>query len=686
MLRDWLTKKSLPAWVIPLLLLILTAVSFGLFLPKMGFYWDDWAKTLVNRLYGFSGYQDYYAYDRPLSGWTHILFLSIFGDKPIYWHGLMLVLRWLSAVNLWWLLRLVWPAAPTRAAVTAAIFAVLPVFEQQAAAVTFHQQWLQYALVTFSLAAMAKAVRSPQRRALWVLLALVGMVLELTVTEYFIGIELLRLPLLFLLCRGEDEKGRKYFWRVLRRFAPYLAVICVYVVYRLFFLQLAEADPFAGAFLSQLKEGPVGALKSLWDRGWRDVMYLVVFYWGKLLPLDHLTRLLTAGDKLSWLAGGAAGALTIAAVCWQKEADKHQDGFNGRFGALLLAGAAILLGLAPGWYIGLNILTDEHSDRIALPAMLGLSLLIAVLLEWLTPNRLKWSLLTAVVVFFSVAGNIRVTNSFRWDWHEQQDYFWQMHWRMPALQPGTALVAYREPFPFSALFATSSAVNLLYPQEFGVKPLGYWMYTVESRYHSGNIPQPFEVQYSTRFRSLNFKGGTPATVMIYWDPAQTNCVWVLGAQDQNDPGIPQLMRQTLQSSDLNRIGRQVTPGYPPRDLFGAEPPQQEWCYFFEKASLAVQFGEWQQAEDLLRQARDAGYSPAENAANIGHEWLPFLRTLIHEEQWNEAKDLTLEIAAADRRYEQYVCQVWQEDRKVSPAERLEVEKELSSRLSCTIQE
>ena len=686
MLKQWLIKKTLPDWVIPVLLLALTLVSFGLFLPKMGLYWDDWSKTLVNRLYGFSGYWDYYAYDRPLSGWTHIVFLSIFGDRPIYWHGLMLVLRWLTAVNLWWLLRLVWPNVPTRAAIAAAIFAVLPVFEQQAVAVTFHQQWLQYVLVSFSMVAMIKSIHSPHRARLWMLLALTTMALELTVTEYFIGLELLRLPLIFLVSQDRVEKGWKKAGLLLRRITPYLLVIGFFVVYRIFFFELVESDSFGKAFLTALKADPIAAIKTLWNGGWRDIAYLTFFNWGKLLPVDQLTKLMTPGDKLAWLGGAGAAFLSVFILSKVEFSKAEEENAQPSFGSFSLAVFALVLGLAPGWYIGLNILTDEHSDRIAIPALFGVSLLMAVLIEWLQSSRFKQALVVGLIVFFSVAGNIRLTNSFRWDWDSQRDYFWQLHWRMPSIDNGTALVTLKEPFEFSALFSTSSAINLMYPQEQAGYQLGYWLYSLTPRYNINNLPRPYHATLSTRFRSLNFKGGTPATVMVYWDPAQTNCVWVLGPQDRNDPGIPELMRLAVESSNLGRIGGEITPGYPPRDLFGPEPSEQEWCYFFEKGSLAVQFEEWEQAEDLLRQARDAGYSPADNAANIGHEWLPFLRTLIHTQKWVDAKNLTLEIAEADRRYEQYVCQIWGEDRSynITP-ERLEIEAELASRLSCVIQ-
>ena len=132
-----LLSIKIPEWTFPIILLLLCIASFGLLIPRLGFYWDDWAKTLVNRLFGLSGYWDYYAGDRPTSGWTHIVFVSLIGDSPIAWHVLTLIFRWLSAWGMWWCLSLLWPKAKTQNAIASLFFVIYPVFTMQAIAVTF---------------------------------------------------------------------------------------------------------------------------------------------------------------------------------------------------------------------------------------------------------------------------------------------------------------------------------------------------------------------------------------------------------------------------------------------------------------------------------------------------------------------------------------------------------------------
>ena len=108
-------RDTLPAWLVIAALALLALITFGIWLPKLGFYWDDWAKILVNRLWGPQGYWAYYAEDRPLSAWTHILLTPLLGESPLGWQIFALLMRLISAGCVWWLLKSLWPAARAQA-------------------------------------------------------------------------------------------------------------------------------------------------------------------------------------------------------------------------------------------------------------------------------------------------------------------------------------------------------------------------------------------------------------------------------------------------------------------------------------------------------------------------------------------------------------------------------------------
>src|SRR5512146_2168695 len=96
---------------VPVFLLLIAVLSFGLLIPWLGFYWDDWAKILVARLWGLRAYFGYYAEDRPVSAWTHILFTPLLGMSPLAWQIFALLLRWLGAWGMAWSMNVLWPFA-----------------------------------------------------------------------------------------------------------------------------------------------------------------------------------------------------------------------------------------------------------------------------------------------------------------------------------------------------------------------------------------------------------------------------------------------------------------------------------------------------------------------------------------------------------------------------------------------
>jgi hypothetical protein len=209
-------RKEIPSWTAPIAIVVLSLLSLGLLIPTLGYYWDDWAKILVSRLYGLSGYWAYYAEDRPLSGWTHILFTPMLGARPLAWQIFQLVLTALSAWALYWTLTGVWPRARRSAAGAALLFLVYPVFVQHPIALTFHQQWLQYLLYLLSLGCMLRAARPgarprPVRTVLLTVLALFLAALQLTVTEYFAPLEFLRPLLLWVVIHEQRSSADRYF-------------------------------------------------------------------------------------------------------------------------------------------------------------------------------------------------------------------------------------------------------------------------------------------------------------------------------------------------------------------------------------------------------------------------------------------------------------------------------------------
>lgn len=90
-------------------LLIIGVLVHGVFIMKLGFYWDDWPLIWVYNSMGTEGIARYYAGDRPFAGWIYSLMFPYLGISPVGWHVAALALRCLSSILLFFVFSAMWP-------------------------------------------------------------------------------------------------------------------------------------------------------------------------------------------------------------------------------------------------------------------------------------------------------------------------------------------------------------------------------------------------------------------------------------------------------------------------------------------------------------------------------------------------------------------------------------------------
>ena len=657
-----LRSISFPAWSVPLVLLVLCVLAFGILINRLGLYWDDWAKLLSGRLWGMSSYWAYYAEDRPYSAWTHIVLTPLLGYNPLPWQIFDLGMRFLTAWGAWRLLAGLWPAAKRQAALAAMLLVVYPVFDQQAIAVTFHQQWMQYALFTFSLALSVQAER--RRRFFWLLtlLALSFSAGQLLITEYFVGVELVRLPILWVLA-GESEKtfGRRAL-KTLLRWLPYAALLAVYVIWRLFFIKLTGSDPYKATVLFSLFSHPFPALLDLGKMAFVDSFYVLVTSWAQALDIG-LALAVPASTVFTWGVGFAA-ALISGLYLARMQGESESDQSNSRqwmLQVLLIGTVGVLGGCLEAWLTGRRVIDDVHANRYAMPAMLGASLIWLAAIERLGRGQRQKAVILSCLVGLAVIFQLRTLQDFSTIWKNQLDFYWQLSWRAPMIAPDTALLSENDLFPNQGMFSSSAALNLAYPQsQANYGKLDYWIYPMNPLFkNNGAVNHPLNVPLSTQFRTLIFGGQTPNSILVLYDPQRIDCLWVLRPDETQNPLLPQITRQMLPASNLGRI-LPDSPGanFPPTDMFGSQPAQG-FCYLYQKAELARQLGQWPQLLTLAETARQQFGNQWERY-KTPHEWLTFIEGYAQAGHWQDAGSLTYDVRNIRKgEYFPYICSTWQ---------------------------
>jgi hypothetical protein len=155
------------------------------------------------------------------------------------------------------------------------------------------------------------------------------------------------------------------------------------------------------------------------------------------------------------------------------------------------------------------------------------------------------------------------------------------------------------------------------------------------------------------FRNFIYDGNSHDSVLIYYEPEVGNCLWVLDPGDRDNPDLPELTKTGLKISNLSMIQQQPAPGNGlPESIFGKELPHT-WCYYYQKADLARQFGEWQRIAILGDEAAKLKHSP-----NNPQEWIPFIEGYARVGRWQEAIQKTLDVRRINFRVNPRLCRLW----------------------------
>jgi hypothetical protein len=672
---------KLSGWSFPLALLVLCVVSFGLFTSRLGYYWDDWAKTIVHHLDGMQGYWDYYAYDRPISGWTHILLFSLIGDSPFRWHLLALLLRWLGGVGMWWSMGQLWPQARRPVAYATLLYVVYPVFFQQPITITFHQQLMQYVLYFFSLGAMIMAFRQPRRFWPFTLLSLALSLIQITITEYFVPLELLRPVVLWVLFSEERQPLLRRAGRTLLGWLPYGLTIAAYIIWRLFFIDLITEDPYQATTLFNFFSDPLSTTLGLVKVVIPDSLFMLLSTWVNALEFGLVDPDFKANLLILVFGVFTTAVLAVYLLKFEdSEPADEQAQNNWYLQALVIGLIATVLGVLPAWITGRQVVWDFHSNRYAQPAMFGLAMLWTVGVLWVARSRVPRAVLLSCLIGLAVTLHIRTDREYARAWEHQKALYWQLQWRAPHIEPGTAIFFEEEPFSNQGLFSTSAAINMIYPQSGGAGSLSYYVYSLRPKFAS--IEPKAEIPVNSSFRSLHFEGQIPDSLLIYYQPGRPHCMWLLSPLDAVNPELTDLTKEWLFISNLDRIQpADLSEDYPSEEILGSEP-QNTWCYFYQKADLARQMEDWEEVVEIAEQASAQGYFPTNAPSNHPNEWIPFIEGYARSGDWAAARDLILEDADINSDYVPRLCSLWARLEEDAPPEAVTIVQEVKQALAC----
>ena len=641
-----LQRVHLKGWVTPLCFLGIVLLAYGLWLPRLGLFGNDWAYLWYFHRLGPVGPGEFAAIDRPLSGWFYAASTFLLGESILSYHLFLLLLRWLSVVLLWWVLRLVWPERSREAVLAAALCAVYPGFLQSPIAVEFILHFAILDLLLLSMGASLLAVGQPARRSWgWVVLVVVGAAGVFSL-EYFIGLEVLRPVFLWIVTRRRGLRGRAQWKAIAAVWWPVLAVLAVFIFWRVFVFAFPTYQP---VLLNELAAHPLGGLRQLAVRVINGLWIGLPRAWQQVFsPLPNFTLPTLALVLVSF----GLLSLFFYRLEQQKNPVEKKPG-SDHWGeiALALGLLAMVAGGAPFWVTGIPITLEFPWDRPLLALMPGASLALAGLLVMLISNRYR-ALLAAALISLAIGMHNQNAQVYLQEWQKLQTFTWQLSWRVPALQPGSLLLFDVIPLNRYSDNDLTAVLNWTYDPENHSRQIAYKFFDLTLRLGSAENGLPalqpgLPVEHNQR--GTFFKTTTSQTLALSFNPPE--CLKVLSPADASRADLPEHLKQVLPLTNRDQVIPQVvSPARPPAAL-GPEPVH-DWCYYFEKADLAVQAGDWQAAAQLGNQSLGNGMKP-----NSPDELLPFIEGYARAGEWTRATELSRSLLPAST-LKPRVCELW----------------------------
>jgi len=678
-------KPSFLYWGIPLALLAACFMAFGLLIPWLGYYHDEWHFIYYEAIRGTQGLVDLFNYDgHPLAALVYILSFKLIGLNPIAWHLYSLIWRWLAVTMFWRLLDLMWPGQKRFTFTAALIFTIYPLFALQVLPISYFEVWIGFFLFFLSLYWTGRAIIQPKKFWFFACLAIFAKLCQMLTSEYTWGMEMMR-PIIIWILLAETTALTAKIKKTTAIFLPYLVIFFSFAIWRSFFYQAGRKEI---AFQSDVLSLPLSALLNWLRYAIPDFGFIVVTSWYKILDPAYLD----VNNRTNLFLLVLIIISTIGFALFLKkllptivESNSNQ---STALQAIIIGCTGFIFGLLPSYMAGYIVyLSDPPGNaRFALGAIPGAALLITGFLELAIHSPRARNIMIATLVGLSIGWHVRYTNEFRDLWKFQVNFYRQLTWRVPAMKPGTALVSVGDFFPaiqypsailaISGDYPTAMAINTIYagkPGPDGKTP--YWFFpSYDPQMGKSGV-------VNAQHLDSQFSGVPNQTLYFTYMPQDGQCLR-LYAFDKMQPGADQrpldldknITLNSFDGIDLNSRG-----DFSLLDEITGPPVLNTWCYIYENAELSRQKKDWDAISKLWDIATLKHLTPAE-----GREYIPFIVSLANLDNWQQALALTRSANKITEHGTNTYCQVWRvlEQETPSSAEKETVLAQFRENFAC----
>jgi hypothetical protein len=623
-----LRKLKYPRAIEIVLLLVVSALTYLPNLLQATIYRDDWY-YVMDRLIGGPGvFQAMFSIDRPARGPFFEGYYQLFGVSPLPYHLTSFLWRFLGGLAALWLFNLLWPKQRTAALFMALSFMLFPGylrwmegFEDQPRIASACLEALSFVLTLKAIG----SIRTIPKIAAWIGAIITGWA-YLALVDFGMGMEIFRLLCVFISIGNNQTYGSfiKRSVQAVRAWAIAGLVPAGFLFWKLFIFHNERPQTDIGRQLGVFLASPLSTGFSWLIRLIQSTADVALLSWvTPVLQGFFSLRLRDIATGLV-LALMAAASVTLAYYFLNKEMDDERASREDipqtpwQTQAIWIGLIGVVMGVLP--VIMANRYVDFQSySHYALPASLAAATLIVGLIHFLNSSGLRLTAILALVVF-AVLSHLTYSTQVVDEEKITNEFWQQVAWRAPGIQQGTTLFVNYPGINYGDNNdAVDGPANFIYfPEQTNQIPVTYQLYALPQISSTTNDVLAGKNRsdgYRTHIATVDFDH-----FLVMSQTSGNACVHAL------DPRWPLLSSsdpdQVLVIADHSKIDSILSDQESPKPapfIFGPEPAHR-WCYYFEKADLARQTGDWQKVVELGNESARAGLHP-EDAV----EWIPFLQ-------------------------------------------------------------
>ena len=630
------TQKLLKneTFVAILLIFFTTVITYGVSIPKLGYYYDDWLVMWSGHVRGAASLISLTSTDRPFMGIIYSLVYRLLGDAPINWHLYALLWRFLGGLAFFWILRLLWPREKYITTLMTVLFIVYPGFLAQPNANTKQNHLYGFGAALLSIALMLQALKTNARgwKIVCSVLAILLTANYLWIYEYMIGFEGTRLILLgYVLFQQGSRDFRSLAKGTLRRIWPYWIVTAGFLYWRLFiFTSTRKATNVSGLAVSYLSDIRHMSLRLIVETA-KDFLDTSFFAWFvQPYQLFSMARYRDLGYAL--LIAGIVASLVLlytflSKKWWEMDGSEAESPrLTKKF--LWIGALAIVCAIVPVVVSDRQVDLFDTYKAYGLHPIPGVILFITGMMLILPPKFRRF----VIVSLVGISVSTQILNADNWGqyWQFQRSLWWQLAWRAPDIEDNTLVMTYSDVgYNPAQDYMVWAPVNLIY------NPIPAETPAIQAEVLNSGTAYSIikKAVVDDRLAGIEFQKHFDNVLLISVSSLSSCLHAIDGRLPVYSISEPLLIEKVGAYSHIERIIPSADSPVPPFTIFGPEP-EHGWCYYYERASLARQKGDWKEVGSLYNQVRDLKLNTDDKS-----EWVPFFEGLVNLGRVDDARSL-----------------------------------------------